>query len=218
MKILELLLPFIFLYFFVATDGIFNTLNCGLQRMIKNSLWIRHFLIFFFIFFSFLLQWYTPSSIKVESFPKSDESRAHLRMKHLRLSFLKSLSIYIFFLLSTKCDSRYFIIIMGLLLGICFIYVYMKTKYDDRVILDIFKNIFISKSDIIRIIQKHKVGIQFHEDITHWLSFIKILLSISMILLVYGVIVYSRKQYLDHRQNFNIMTFIFGTNVCEQSI
>lgn len=218
---LQILLPFLFIYIFLATEATFNILNCGLQRLLKRSLVLKHTLIFFSIFFSsFILNWYTPSHIKTEPFISKDmkknkeQREADARFKLFLKSLFYSIIVYVLFLISTKCETQFFIIIICLVLLLCCIYIYLKIKFNNTLLDKVFKNIFVSEKELYAMIQEMYLSESYNKEIYYWLFVIKLIFLIIFILLKVGVFKYILKQYKSHKKNFNILKFIFGINKC----
>ena len=56
------ILGIFFLYLVMFGSYINVLLNCGLQRLLINNIYLRHIIVYFSIFiFTFVLNWYTPN-------------------------------------------------------------------------------------------------------------------------------------------------------------
>ena len=59
-------LAIFFLYFVLLSGDCHTLLNCDLQKYFRNSVWLKHVIVFFTIFlFTFMLDWYTYDSLVV---------------------------------------------------------------------------------------------------------------------------------------------------------
>ena len=69
MELIQILLSLFFTYFVLMMSDVQLLLNCSLQKVLKENILIKHFIIFLSIFiFTFVLGWYRFDALKVENF------------------------------------------------------------------------------------------------------------------------------------------------------
>ena len=144
------LLALFFLYLVLMSANINNLLNCSIQRLLKDSLIIQHFLVFFSIFiFTFILGWFLPSALIVGNYQQIQErNKIYIddEKDYIYSSFMYSLYIYVFFLLSTKQSKpfiMYFLFLMMIL--IVFYLYYVKTLDSLNITRNSITDFFITK-------------------------------------------------------------------------
>lgn len=98
--------------------------------------------------------------------------------------FVKAIVIYIFYIILSKQTIVTFVILLLLLLS--FYYLYIKINYENKQGKDVTKYNLLSQ------------------------KIIYIIVFISIV----GFGLYLNKQYNDHKENFDIIKFIFGNNKC----
>ena len=72
----EITIGLFFLYFVLMCGASYSLLNCSLQRFLKESIFIKHFIILSSIFlFTFVLCWYSFSPLhnRIENYENIDE-------------------------------------------------------------------------------------------------------------------------------------------------
>ncbi len=97
----------------------------------------------------------------------------------------RSLIIYIFYILLSK--QNYITMYVVIILLIAIYLVYLQTNY----------------------LKENNENTQFYDNLTSFLIF-----GVGAVTLV-GFTLYFNKQYEDHKENFDMLKFIFGTNKCD---
>tara|TARA_Y100000589_G_C26900137_1_gene525912 strand:+ start:126 stop:719 length:594 start_codon:yes stop_codon:yes gene_type:complete len=166
------------LFFFnliVAGNYIGETLSCNIQKLFRENVYARHTLglmtMYFFVVFV-------------------DNKHAYSPFQTLYIT----LALYIWFLLISRTDKKYTIIILSLLFLI-YVINHSKEYYKDH-------------SD------DHNTNISPNQ-----LKFIKITTNIlfitAIILTVYASILYLGEKKIEYKKNWSIPRFIFGTQNCK---
>ena len=210
------ILALFFLYLVLISGVNTSLLNCDIQKLLHDSLFIRHFIVFLSIFiFTFILNWYTPQSLVIKENMNNEKNELDIKYKnkykYVKDSFLYSIIIYIIFVFSSKQehDSMYrFLVILLLIISLFIFYRIEK----DHLQIDEIKTFFISKNEINKLTKEKNIN-EFY--ILH--NTLSILYFALLINLVYGVSVYMEKQIKDKKSNFNIITFFFGTHRCRNT-
>lgn len=162
-------LPLIFLIYlvFIMSTKKGSMLSCSFRRILKKR-YILLILVFIAIF------------LYIES--KDDDDNTLYFLK----TFMKSLAIFIIFIISTKSDGIYTFIFLGLS-GL----LYLEDKY----LLNNDNFTLISK-DYLEIIKK-------------------VIFSISILVLLLGCITYFVKKKKQYKSNFSLKTYLIGVEICQ---
>ena len=212
-----------FLYLVMFGSYINVLLNCGLQRFLINDLFLRHIIVFFSIFiFTFVLNWYTPKSIVVtENF--SDFSYFFDNKYSYILSSLGYTSlIYIFFILSTKQEMFFmfsFLIILMSVIGVYIIYRIELTGIDIDY-MEIKDKMIMNKTLLGRKLNKKQIennsvseqSLKVTSNLHNMVSFGYIILILNV---MFGFILYFKRQWKDHAHHWNWLIFFLGSSKCE---
>ena len=209
------LLALFFIYLVMMSGNINNLLNCNVQRLLKDSLITQHILVFFSIFiFTFILGWFLPSALIVGNYEQV-EQRDKIHVNHdndyIYSSFMYSLYIYAFFILSTKQSKTFIISFLFLLILLIFFYLYyVKILDSSNITRNSITDFFISKERLQSLTNHSNVDKLFllHNGIS--LGHVAIAINI-----IFGVYYYYLKQKNDHK-NWSWITFIFGVNECRK--
>ena len=209
------LLALFFIYLVMMSGNINNLLNCNVQRLLKDSLITQHILVFFSIFiFTFILGWFLPSALIVGNYEQV-EQRDKIHVNHdndyIYSSFMYSLYIYAFFILSTKQSKTFIISFLFLLLLLIFFYLYyVKILDSSNITRNSITDFFISKERLQSLTNHSNVDKIFllHNGIS--LGHIAIVINI-----IFGVYYYYLKQKNDHK-NWSWIKFIFGVHKCRK--
>ena len=139
----QVILSIFFLYVVIVSEKLFSIISCSLQKTVENSRTFKHMFIFLNIFlFTFILGWYTEKSIhsakisynndedNIESFSVDNKydffnlykEEFSILGKYLLYSFI----IYLIFLLTTKCETK-FLLVFFILIIILFIFFLLRT-------------------------------------------------------------------------------------------
>ena len=206
------LLALFFLYLVMIGASISSLLNCGIQRFIHNNIAIKHVIVILSIFiFTFILNWYTPSSLVLRENLKNKKDIKNNKYKYIIESLKYTLLIYFLFLLSSKQKDSFmlsFIILLVLSIIIYIIYLVEKESLDLEI-----KNIddyFISKKYLSSIISDQTEVNKIY--ILH--NILSLIYLFIIINLLFGVYFYIVKQKKDKKDKFNWLVFIFGSNIC----
>lgn len=222
-------LAIFFLYFVLLSGDCYTLLNCDLQRYFKNSVWIKHVIVFFTIFlFTFILDWYSYDSLVVgkESYANNDNVdagntpiRPPPDSSYVMKSIMQSIGIYILFLITCKSEGPAVgLFIIAMLVSINII-IYVKAVYPDLIHHLNEKpmtNMFTQKfaNDVIELenIESHQHG-RFRELCLVMNTYKGVLLG-GIGIVCAGTVMYTSRQYRDHAKNWSTLKFVFG-NGCK---
>ena len=219
------MLGIFFLYLILISRNLYKTLNCKIQDLLMNNIYISHIIIFIsIVMFTFILNWYTPTSLVIkESFDLDNyKNQYNNRYKYIKDSLKYSVFIYIIFILSTKQDYIFiysFLILFILMIGIYILYNIeinalnlenINISHDFLIDNSKLKTLFINtnelkNNDIDKTI--FNMAALFHNS----LSIGYILICINLFI---GVYLYYKRQSKEHK-NWSWLKFIFGTNSCK---
>ena len=199
-----------FLYFVLMSGELTSLLNCGIQRFLKNSLILKHILIFFSIFiFTFILKWYTLSSLVVK------EGMGDADYNYINKSLFFSCVIYALFLLTSKMETIYLFIFLILLVISFLMYLFYKLH------LGAAKTELLEKSGLFVSAElKNKIldESESERDATIAITLkntMAVLYLIMILLIIIGFLTYYSRQRQEHAKKWNFITFLFGNNRCE---
>ncbi len=145
-------------------------------------------------------------------------------LKYLGYSFL----IYVIFLLTTKCELEYLLPFLILILASFIIFIiktYGKDKKNISSKLALFE--FVSKKEKMKNINEYlkknseKSLEEKQEEITKihtnyiLTNLENTLFILSLVILLIGVFMYLKRKRNEYNDNFNYLTFIFGTLKCQ---
>lgn len=206
------LLALFFLYLVMISGSISSLLNCGIQRFIQNNVAIRHIIVVSSIFiFTFILNWYTPSSLVLKENLKNKKDIKKNKYKYIIDSIKYTLLIYILFLLSSKQEKSFmFSFILLLILSIIIYIIYLVEIESLNLKTQDLNAYFISKKYISSIISDQTEANKIY-ILHNTLSTIYVIILFN---LLFGVYFYILKQMKDKKNNFNLLIFIFGSNLC----
>ena len=161
----------IFLLLLAVSGGfISETFGCKTQEMLTNNMFAKHFVIILILYFTI-------------NFTNNDESI------HPSYMIRMVLFIYILFLLFTKMNIQFTIVVFCLLtvayINSTFIDYYTKNTPDDKNKID---------------------SLQKNQEIIYILI---------IILIIIGFGFYFHKQYKEHSKSWSTIKFIFGVNKCD---
>ena len=162
-------LPLIFLIYlvFIMSTRKGSMLSCSFRRLLKKR-YILLILVFVAIF------------LYIENRDDDDNTLDFLK------TFMKSLVIFIFFIISTKSDGIYTFIFLGLS-GL----LYLEDKY-------------LLNNDDFTLISKDTLDI-----------IKKVIFSISILVLLLGCITYFVKKKKQYKSNFSLKTYLIGVEICQ---
>ena len=146
------LLGIFFLYLVILSGGSGKLLNCKVQKIV-NNIYIQHVLLVVSIFlFTFILNWYTPSSLLLTNSGERTTTPMDLKSEkydYLYSSFKNSLVIYFIFLLSTKLTPITQCIFFVLLLALFITFLFYKIELEDKSINETSVNMFFISNEYL---------------------------------------------------------------------
>jgi hypothetical protein len=210
----EITIGLFFLYFVLMCGASYSLLNCSLQRFLKESIFIKHFIILSSIFlFTFVLCWYSFSPLhnRIENYENIDEESINKKKKYVKKSIYLSFLIYLLFILTTKNSDIFMLIFLVSITLIVFAIVYLKILHP-KIFDVLIDHHYISdelKDSVIQQFQNEKINAE------NMIFYFRILLTFVyslILLLLVGAYQYYLKQYADHKKNWSWITFWFGHN------
>ena len=185
----ELLVKAVFIILIsVSVNFLGSTINCDLQGVLTNVPIARH--ICFIFMLVFLMDFLGKSKM------------APLKM------IGSSIIVYIVFLLIAKQGGLFLSINLGVILVIYLLS--LQVSYTN----DRFSVLTNQLTDIKE--EEKKEMKQLEKTINNYNNIKKVLIVMSGGLVLFGFGSYLNKQMVDHKDNFNFVTFILGTNQCKQ--
>ena len=178
MELLNLISGIFLLILAVCGNFIAETLGCKTQKLLSKNMIAKNIIVILLIYF-------------VIGFTSKNKKDTPLHI------IIKSLLIWIFFLIFTKMNIVFTLISFSLLIILLFLKDYIE-YYNYH--LNIEKNENKQKE------LKNKISILYLT--------IKILIFIFLIIILIIFILYFSKQYKDHSKNFSYITFILGKPEC----
>jgi len=155
------------LYLWIMFNSTFTLLNCDLQRALKNNIIVKH--ITGIIAFFFLFNIIDPNN-----------------KSHVITTFIKTLIVYVMFLMATKSKWPFIVVVLSLL-------------FIDQVIRNHMTYLRNNIPDD---------NLEKYEKIRTYLKW-----SILIVILI-GFINYMIRQKLDYSDKFSYLTFLLGTKKC----
>jgi len=176
----------LFLFYFIISGNYLGELMaCNLKQVLTENMYIKHIVGFFSLFLTLTL---TVSK--------------HRSLKEI---LLISIILYVWFLLTTRTNVYFTLLIMVLLFGS-----FMLQIYKDRV-KTAYKKEKKSKKKTKKQEQLQKQHKEQLELIKKWED---ISILVFLIVCVLGVFIYIYKQ-MNERQDFSFNTFIIGKPTCD---
>lgn len=214
------ILGLFFLYLVMVSGNIHSLLNCGLQKLLQENTLLLHLIVFISIYiFTFILNWYTPSSLILKENFKNNDSKNNQKFKYIINSFYNSFIIYLIFLLSTKQEHIYMYFSLIMLIIIIGIFIIYKIEYD---ILNLnsndLKNIFFLTQDKLKeILQKkdQKFNDSTIQNFVYIYNALICLYHLLILNILIGVYVYYKRQSTYYAKNWSWFKFIFGSSKCD---
>ena len=210
------ILPIFFLYFVLLSGYCSELLNCKLQKLMDSLIFFRHFLIFAAIYiFTFVLNWYTFDSLQIshietKNYIEDEEENEEeviitkeFNLNMLLTWFYQSIVIYVIFLITTKVEVFQFMIFFILLIICIILQLILKSITSKKYSGDINKKIFINKNDYNS--ENSESVITLHNATSSIYLF-------SILVILQGLYQYYTRQRREHRKNWSIIKFIFGTS------
>ena len=205
----EILIALFLIYLYFTSFNLTSLMSCSLQKIIQNSLLVKHSILFLSIyFFTFIYQIYSIKGLK--------QTRVNEDIFSLRNLFYTTI-IYTLFIISSKNNPYTLGIALFLLAISFFLEVYSETYLEDidpikESIQKYYFN-YQNRDEIKSLFPKldqNKIDRQLLiYDITN------ILYLLIIFILTIGFIIYLQKQYKEHDRHWDLIKFIFGTNKCK---
>jgi hypothetical protein len=219
MEIIQILLSLFFTYFVLMMTDVQLLLNCSLQKVLKENILIKHFIIFFSIFiFTFVLGWYRFDALKVEHFSEKKNQINFVNKNILWQYFKSTLLIYIIFIISTNNEGIYIIIFLVSCLCLTLLQVYIKSVNKDIHKL-IYKNYYINKNlknKLIKTLDGSNINdINDFNKIVLYHNITYIWFIILLLFLFLGMFRYYLKRKKEYKKNWSWIKFLFGNNYCK---
>ena len=155
----------------VSGNFVAETLGCKTQKILSENMMLKHMIIILILYFTI-------------GFTTETES------VHPTKTMLNALKIYVLFLLFTKMDMTFTLIV----------FIFISIAYINYTYIDYYKK--LNKKDNNEVIKTHE-KIQ------------KILTVTTLATLLLGFVLYFRKQYNDYYKTWSTISFIFGINKCK---
>ena len=169
----------------ISAEYLKELMPCKLDNVLKNNIYVKHFFCFLTLLFFVVI------------------TTEPLKDKNLKEIIIKSIVLYVLFILSIKNDYRIFLSVM-VLLGL--IYIISLKKYE---LIDLIK-----KEQNIDIITKK----QYENEINTIILINNILFVIVIILIFIGFLFYMNKKKNQYKDQFHFLTFFFGNIKCKHNL
>jgi hypothetical protein len=209
-----------FLYLVILGGDIQSVLNCNLQKLLKNNIFVIHGIVFISIFiFTFILNWYTPGSLVL----KEGFNMLHneSKYKYLYDSFFNTIGIYVLFVLSTRQEVMFMYSSIALIFISIFMYIILKIEFEHIGVdfSDLNKKLFITNKDISTILKKKEIEVKGKTDnIVYFYNILKTFYLLIVLNILTGVFLYYKRQSKEHSKDWSMIKFIFGRNKCDNII
>jgi hypothetical protein len=167
----------------VCAEYLKELMPCKLDYILKNNIYVKHFFCFLTLLFF----------IVITTEPFKD--------KNFKEIIIKSILLYILFILLIKNDYRIFFSVM-ILLGL--IYIISIKKYE---LIDLLKK----DIDI-------KTKKEYENQINILVSVNNILFVIVITLIIIGFLFYMKKKKNQYKEKFHFLTFFFGKINCKKNL
>ena len=194
----------IFILILILSGGYtIELIPCRLKKLLTENIFIKHFFCLLTLIFFVSL------------------TESQYSGKKLSQIIFRSILLYIIFMFLIKTDYRFFIIILILL---AFIYL-IKLK-NDEIIQDIenekkniIKNNSLSEDEEKIILTNINFNIEKYIKLQNNLYKIKnILIIITLILILFGFIIYLGQKKYEYKDKFSYIVFLFGKSKCKNTI
>lgn len=210
------LIGLFFLYLTIlSSEGSGRLLNCKLRKIVEGNIYIQHLLVFLsIILFTFILNWYTPSSLVLNESKTNNKNiidNKSTKYSYIINSLKYSVVIYVLFLLSTKLTVFTQCIFFILLFVLFFVFIFYKVELED-------KGINHSDVDSFFVTNEYLSEISGINDITElFLLHNGLSLGYTAVFIncIFGVYGYYKKQRKDHGKEWNFFNFVFGVDKCK---
>ena len=170
----------IFVLILIISAGfILQIFPCRLQNALNTNMYLKHLFGFFTLLFVVVI---------------------NSSLKNRKYIFLKSLLLYIFFILLTKTDYNFLIVIL-ILLGLTYV-------------------IFLEKDRLENEKDKNPNTKTPDEDkkISFYTNIINIIYIVIILFTIVGVFAYMGEKKLEYKKSFNYITFFIGKTDCKNTI
>jgi hypothetical protein len=191
----------------VCAEYLKELMPCKLDNILKNNIYVKHFFCFLTLLFFVVI------------------TTEPLKDKNLKEIIVKSIILYILFILLIKNDYRIFLIVM-VLLGLIYIISIKKYELIDLIEKEKNKDKVFHKL-ITRDVQHSgealtradiKIRKTYENEINIIILINNILFVIVIILIFLGFLFYMNKKKNQYKDEFNFLKFFFGTIKCKKNL
>ena len=225
-EINKIVIGLFFIYIVLFSSDIQLILNCGLQKMMKESIYFRHILIFISIYlFVFVLKWYNIDVIvvkdefnNIEQKIQKEENTVNKLINstsYLTNSFILTIVAYVIFVFSTKVDAsifKYIIVIIFITILLQIVSKAYNKKLHDIVMSN---KIILNKEEQDIKLKTEQLNVKYDQFIINLHNLTFVLYIISLILMIIGIYVYYTKQRKTYGNKWSWNKFIFGIQKCK---
>lgn len=173
----------------VCAEYLKELMPCKLDDVLKNNIYVKHFFCFLTLLFFVVI------------------TTEPLKDKNLKEIIIKSIVLYILFILLIKNDYRIFFSVM-VLLGLIYIISIKKYELTDLIEKEKQKDKHI---DI-------KTKKEYENQINILIIINNILFVIVITLIFLGFLFYMNKKKNQYKEQFHFLTFFFGTIKCKKNL
>lgn len=206
-----------FLYLVILSEsGSSKLLNCKVQYAMKNNIYMQHFILFLSIFiFTFILNWYTPSSLVLTNAhggrKNTPEDFVSEKYTYLFDSLKNAILLYILFLFSTKLTEETTLVFFILMFVLFILFIVYRVELDASSINEEhLSDYFISKTYLNQLSNGGDTNLLFYLHNGMSLGYLSAILN-----MVYGIVQYYKKQTKDHVKDWSFLKFVFGSRKCD---
>ena len=163
----------------ISGNFIAETLNCRTQKVLSENMYAKHLISLFILFFSITL-FNGEEPLKI---------------------FIKTISIYILFLLFTRMSLMFTWIVFILL-----------TVY---YVVGLYFDYYVKESEKESDKESEKESNKYLEKIKKLHKMKEVISKMILVFILTGFTLYFQKQYNDHHKNWSTTKFIFGVRNCK---
>ena len=163
----------------ISGNFIAETLNCKTQKLLSENMYAKHLVSLFILFFSITL-FNGEEPLKI---------------------FIKAISIYMLFLLFTRMNLIFTIIV----------FILLTIYYVSGLYLDYYEK--ESKKEVEKE-ESNKEFEKYLDKIKKLNKMKEVITKMILIFILIGFTLYFQKQYKDHYKNWSTTKFIFGVRNC----
>ena len=169
-KLNDMLKGIFLLILAVSGNFVAETLGCKTQKLLSENMYAKHSIILLILYFTI---GFTTSG----------------KPSHPSEILLMSLNIYVLFLMFTKMDLRFTLMVFSMLCVAYINYTYITYYTTNN--------------------SEYKIEIEKHLEIQ------KMLYGFIILTILIGFVLYYRKQYKEYYKTWSTISFLFGVNKCK---